>query len=208
MTSPGEQRCHQHRKERLVADCSENVFQQRRVLDWRKLMRHPRQGQQHQSQPDRDSPGIAQPIIVERAESHDPEQDQRRADDTGVERQHLRNQRGSDVGAQHHHQGGPEPDKTVRRKCGGHETRRGAALQKRRNADAGKKRPPPPRQIVLQPYPKDMAEASLDAGRHHMSAPKEQSDVAGELEQNDGPGHQNHPPSSGKYTRSMAQNSA
>src|SRR3546814_14052196 len=64
--------------------------------------------------------------------------------------------------------------------------------------------PPPPRQIVLQPYPKDMAEASLDAGRHHMSAPKEQSDVAGELEQNDGPGHQNHPPSSGKYTRSMA----
>ena len=80
------------------------------------------------------------PRLRAAAEHQDAEQDQRRRDRGHVEGQHLDDQRGADIGAEHGGQRRHQVDQPAGGKAGDHQAGRRAALQHRGHAQPGEER--------------------------------------------------------------------
>ena len=130
------------------------------------------------------------------AEQDDAEQDQGGRDFGDVEGQGLDDQRGADIGAEHHGQGGDQGHRAAGGKTGHHQAGGGAALQDRGDAEAGGEGGQAVAQRGAEPAAQVGAEAALDAGLHHVQAPQQQRDRAGQIEQ--GP-HGRQSPGSGLF---------
>lgn len=109
------------------------------VLELRHELQQLVQRREHQAEADEHAAEIVRPARRLAPEHQDAHQDERRRDGADVERQHLDDQRGADVGAEHHRQRRHQRDQAVGAEAGHHQAGRRAALQGGGNAEAGQK---------------------------------------------------------------------
>jgi hypothetical protein len=88
-----------------------------------------------------------------------------------VERQHLGDQGGADVGAEHHRERGRRLDQAAPGERGHHEGGGGAALQDAGDPDASEQRGEPIGERDPQQMPQLGAERALHTRAHHARAP-------------------------------------
>ena len=142
------------------------------------------QRQQHQAEPDRDPADILDPRARAAAERNetDDEQDGRGRGD--VERQHLNDQRGADIGAEHDRERRHQADQPF----GGKGTRdqggRGAALQQRGQAEARDKGGEAVVERLRQQQAQIGAERAQNSAVDHVQAPQQQRHAAHQVEKN------------------------
>lgn len=99
------------------------------------------QSEQHQSKPGEyaaEIAGLRARIAAEHKNAYEYEGGRNGGN---LERQNLHNERGADIGSQHHRKRGHEIDKSARRKSSRHEAGCRAALEQGRNAYPGEKSP-------------------------------------------------------------------
>ena len=184
MRGPGHDRADQDAEHGVAGDGVHQHADARRVLGRRQRVEQDVQRQQHQPEADRDAAEIldARTRTVAEGEQADDEQHRRHRGD--VERQHLHDQRGADIGAEHDGKRRHQRDQAF----GGKRTRdqrgRRAALQQRGEAEPGGKRREAVVQRLRQQPPQVRAERAQDAAVDHVQAPQQQRHAAHQVEQN------------------------
>ncbi len=156
----------------------------RRLLGRRERVDQDMERQQHQAEADRHPAEILDARSRPAAERHQAEHEQDRRDGRDVERQHLDDQRGADIGAQHDRHRGDQADEAFRSKGGGDERRCRAALEKRGEAESGREGAETVPQRSRQQQPEIRAEGAQDAAVDHVKAPQQQRHATHQIEQN------------------------
>ena len=95
------------------------------------------QSHQHQTKSDQHAAEVTR-ASRRAAEHQHPDQDQRRRNLGDVERQHLHDERGADIGAEHDGKSRHQVDEAAGRKAGDHKARCRATLQQGGHTDPGK----------------------------------------------------------------------
>ena len=162
--------------------------QARHVLVWREQIDELVQGHQHQAKPDQHATEVTR-AGRGAAEHQQADQDQRRGNLGDVERQHLHDQRGADIGAEHDGKRGHQIDETAGREAGNHKAGRRAALQDGGDTDPGQKRFEAVAERAAQEAPELCPEGPLHARLDHVDAPEEKRHRAGKVHQGDGKLH-------------------
>jgi hypothetical protein len=103
-----------------------------------------------------------------------------------VERQHLSDQRGADIGAQHDRERGHEVDQPAGGERCDHQAGGRAALQDRGHADAGQKGFEPIAERVAQDASQLRAEGARDPGLDHVHAPDHEGDRTRKIHEREG----------------------
>ena len=143
------------------------------------------QRQQHQAETDQDAADILDPRARPGAEGDEAEDEEDGRDRGDVEGQHLNDERGADIGAEHDGERRHQTDQAfgrerTRDQCGG-----GAALQDRGEAEAGGERLEAVAQRLRQQPPQIGTERAQDAAVDHVQAPQQQRHAAHQVEKND-----------------------
>ena len=154
----------------------------RRILGGRQRIQQDVQRQQHQAEADQHAADILDPRARPGAESDEAEDEENGRDRGDVEREHLNNERGADIGAQHDGKCRHEADQTFRRERARDQRSRSAALQDRGEADAGGERLEAIAQRLRQQPPQVGAERAQDAAVDHVQAPQQQRHAAHQVE--------------------------
>ncbi len=152
----------------------------RRVLVARHQVEELAQRQQHQAETDEHAAEVVAAGARVPPEHQKADQDQRRRDQHHVERQHLHDQRGADIGAEHHRERRHEIDQAAGGEARGHQPGGGRALQYGGDAEAGEKGAQAVAQRAAENRAQLRSEGALDAALHHVRAPQQQRDGAGE----------------------------
>ena len=154
-----------------------------RVADRRRGGEEQAQSQKHQAEPDGDPADFPVGRGLGAEIDRDPDQDHDRRQPLHVEGQDLGDQRGPDVGAEHHRQSGGRLDQAAPANEATTRAGGGTALQDAGDADPGEER----REAVAQRNPQHVpqlgAEDPLDAGADHARAPQQQRGRAEQLDQ-------------------------
>ncbi len=112
---------------RLGRDDPQQEAQARLILIWGHEGQELAQRHEHQAEPDQHAAEIARGCRGAAKQQH-AEEDQRSRGRRSVEGEELNDQRGADIGAEHHGQGRHEVDEAAGREAGDHQARGGAAL--------------------------------------------------------------------------------
>ena len=181
MRGPGEQHTEQHRDQRIGGDAAHQNTQARNVLVGRDDLEQLRERNQHETEPDGDPADVAHPSSTG-PEHRDARQQQQRRKPRDLEREGLHDEGGADIRPEHDRKRGNERDEATGGERGDHQPGRGAALEDgghaepRRRLDAAAERQgEEPSQVG--------AEGALHPALHHMDAPQQQRDRAGEIEE-------------------------
>jgi hypothetical protein len=173
-------------------DCGNDREQQSQlvgVLGRLQHFQHLVERHQHQPQPDQNAAEIVHHRRRTAPEHQKADQNHDRGGQIDVEGEHADDQRGADIGAEHDRQRRHEIDEAAGGEPGRHQPRRRARLQQRRDADAGEERRKPMPQRPAQHGPQLHPECALHTGLHHMSAPEQQRDGAGQGRDGEGEFH-------------------
>jgi hypothetical protein len=141
-----------------------------------------RERHEHEPEADADAADILRPAAAGPAENEHADEHQGWPEQGHVEEQHLRQECGADVGAEHDRERRGERDHPRRREGGREQTRRGAALEKRGHAKAGQERAEAVTEVAAEPAPEHRAEAALHPGPDHVRTPEEQAHMAREFD--------------------------
>ena len=128
MRRPGQSGRKDDIQHRLRGHRAEEQPQARHVLVRREQVDKLMQGHQHQAKPDQHATEVTR-AGRGAAEHQHADQDERRGNLGDVERQHLHDERGADIGAEHDGKGGNQIDESAGCEAGNHEARCRAALQ-------------------------------------------------------------------------------
>ncbi len=183
MSGPGQCRGEDHVDHRLRRDHAHQQTQAGHVLVGRDDRQELLQGEQHQPKPDRDPAEIMRPRLPAVAEQDDPDQHETRRRQADIEGQELHDQRGAEIGAEHDGERRHQIDEPARGEARRHQPGRGAALQYRGDAEPGEERAPAVAEGASEQAPQIGSEGALDAALHHVQAPQQQRNRAGEIDQ-------------------------
>jgi hypothetical protein len=183
MGGPGHQRGEKQRDQRLCRHRAEEKTQARHVFVRRDDDEKLAQGQEHEPKADRHAAEVAGAARVALAKHHHADEEQKRRGLGDLEREKLNDERGADIGAEHHRQGRDEIDEAAGRKSRHHEAGRRAALQDGGDAEPRRESLEAIAERPAEHAPQIGAEGTLSAALDHMKAPQQQRDRAGEIEQ-------------------------
>jgi len=155
-----------------------------RILRRRKRIEQDMERQQHQAQADRDAPEILEAGARPAAEGNQTQNKKDRRNGCYIEREHLNNQRGADIGAQHDRKRRHRTDETVGSEGTRHKGSRSAALEQRCQSDSGGKGAQAVVEGFSEPQPEVRAESAQNPAVDHMQAPQQQCHAAHQIEKN------------------------
>ena len=118
-----------------------------------------------------------------------PMRDQHGPQPLHVEREHLRDDRRADIGAEHDRERKRQRDQAARRERGEQHRGRGRALQDAGDADAGEECADARAGVGRDRAAQRRAERARHAGAHHAHAPEQERDAAEEGGEQFGAGH-------------------
>ncbi len=183
MRRPGQGRRQDHVDDRLRRDGAHQHSEARHVLVGRDDRQQQLQREQHQPEPDKDPAEIAGARLQALAEQDDADQHEERRDPPHVERHDLHDQGRAEIGAEHDRERRHQIHQPAGGKARRHQPGRGAALQYRGDAEPGEERAPAVAEGASEQAPQIGSEGALDAALHHVQAPQQQRNRAGEIDQ-------------------------
>jgi hypothetical protein len=146
------------------------------------------QGHQNQAKPDQHPAEVAWAGGCA-AEHDEPDQDEGRRDLGDIERQHLHDQRGTDIGAEHHGKRRNQVHQAAGREAGHHQPGCRAALQDRRRAYAGQECGQAIAERIAEEASELRAEGPLHTRLDHVDAPEQERHRPGQAHESDGNFH-------------------
>jgi hypothetical protein len=179
---PGECRRDQRREDGVAGQRAHDRAQQRSVLQGSQRVHQARERHQHEPEADADAADILRPAASGPAEKEHADEHQGWPQQGHVEEEHLRQERSTNVGAEHDRECGGEPDHAGRRERGREQTRRRAALEKRGHAQSGQECAEAVTEVATEPASEHRAEAALHPGADHVRAPEEEAHMAREFD--------------------------
>jgi len=181
MACPGECRGDQRREDGVTGQRAHDRAQQRSVLERSKCVYQARERHEHEPEADTDAADIFCPAATGPPENEHPDEHQGRSEQSHVEEEYLRQERGADVGAEHDREGGGESNHPGCRERGRKQTRRSAALEQRGHAKPRQERAESVTEVAAEPASEHRAEAALHARSDHVRAPEEETYMACEF---------------------------
>ena len=189
MRRPGQAGGDHDVEQRLARQRGEQVAHRRRMLARADRLGEQMQRQKHQPEPDRNATEILEARAAAAPEGEDADRDQHREDQRDVEGEHLHDQRGADIGAEHDGKGRDELDGAGTGEGHRHQGGCGRGLQQRGDAEPGQEGAEAGAQSAAEEAPQVGAEDPRHAALHHVDAPQQQRDLADDVDQQVRGGH-------------------
>jgi hypothetical protein len=141
--------------------------------------------QQHQTKADKDAADVLDAGAGTTAERHQSDHEEDRRGGGNIERQHLNDQRGSNVCAKHDRERRNKADETFRRERAGYQAGGGAALEQGGETEAGAERGKTIAKRFTQKPAEVRTEGAQDSAPDHMKAPEQKRDTTHQIEKNE-----------------------
>jgi hypothetical protein len=184
MDQPGDERADQDAEHGIAGDPVQEHAHARGILGRRHRIEQDMQREQHQAEADRDPAEVLDPGAWPAAECDEADNEQHRRHRCDIERQHLHDQRGADIGAEHDRKRRHQADDLLGGEGTGDQGSRGRALEQGGQAEAGAERGEPVAERPRQQQPQIGPEGPQDPAMDHVQAPQQERDAPHQIKQN------------------------